>query len=181
MGLFCSCLESIEIQKKFEWRDLKELTPKEFSILKNIKLENTKQFSFEGLQFYAKVLTTHNGDNCRVCFFYKDEMIQILCKMNGYFCKENTKKIANKRLSELILNKIVKIKCGKNDIYGRTFIDVYINDPQGGSQLHVNYLMVSEKITSTEQKNESQQNFASKELSSFSEIMTASDRKIFFD
>lgn len=128
--------------------------------LKKATLEETKQFSFEGITTYGKVVSCYDGDTCRVCFFYCNQLIQTSCRMFGYdspemklpFSTPNRIQLkeaavkARDRLSQLVssgISKLVKIKFGKNDLYGRPLIDLYITNIDG-LDVHINPLMIFE-------------------------------------
>ncbi len=53
-------------------------------ILSNSSLKNVKEFSFENIDTYGKVIDCYDGDTCRISFYYKDELIQTKCRMVGY-------------------------------------------------------------------------------------------------
>jgi endonuclease YncB( thermonuclease family) len=122
--------------------------------LKNIELKDIRQFSFEGIKTKAKVLDVYDGDTIRVAFYYKEEIVQLSCRMLGYDSPEM--KISNNnpdrlkfkqmgmkardKLKTFLQNdtKLVLIHLGKNDMYGRPLIDVYVNNE------NINTKMISE-------------------------------------
>jgi len=128
--------------------------------LKKVTLDETKQFSFEGMTVYGKVLSCYDGDTCRICFFYTNKLIQTNCRMLGYDSPEmklssNTpnrielKEAAIKARDRLInlvssgISNFVKIKFSKNDLYGRPLVDLYITNIDG-IDIHINNLMIFE-------------------------------------
>lgn len=131
-------------------------------ILSTISLTEVEKFSFEGLYVYGKVIDCYDGDTCRIAFYYKNDLIQLSCRMNGYdspeikVSKDNTrreylKKIATEareRLKELVKcsdeSGLVKVKFGKFDLYGRPLVDIFVL--KDGKDLHINQIMISENF-----------------------------------
>ncbi len=97
----------------------------------------TKLFSFEGKIKYAKVVKVYDGDTIQVVFKTQKEYYRFKCRLN----RIDTPEIKSRNLSEkqkaivcrdilknIILNKIVKVRCGKFDKYGRILIELFYNN-----------------------------------------------------
>ena len=94
-------------------------------------------FSFEGDTKEAKVLSVYDGDTITVAFPFGDKMFKWTCRLTGVDTPElRTRNKQEKEfgyqvrdhLREKILKKIVTIKCGEFDKYGRLLIKVYTDD-----------------------------------------------------
>jgi endonuclease YncB( thermonuclease family) len=111
--------------------------------LSSITLDKTKPFSFENLYVYGKVVDCYDGDTCRIAFYYKDEIIQLSCRMQGYDAPEIKISVINprreylkdlaiksrdklKQLTQLSKDGLVKVKFGKNDLYGRPLVNLFV-------------------------------------------------------
>jgi endonuclease YncB( thermonuclease family) len=91
-------------------------------------------FSFNEKEFEAKVVDVYDGDTIKVVFPFKDTLYKWNCRLNGVDTPELRTKCkiekehgykARDSLREKILNKIIKIRCGNFDKYGRLLIDIY--------------------------------------------------------
>lgn len=97
--------------------------------------------SMENKIFNCKIVNVYDGDTCNGVIFYNFKFCKFKIRMHGYDSPElkplkskenreleieNAKKSKN-ALSDLILNKIVKLHCGKFDKYGRLLGTIYIN------------------------------------------------------
>jgi micrococcal nuclease len=128
-----------------------------FNNLKN-KLEkcnnDIKLFSLEGELKLCKVVDIYDGDTCKVVFDLNNCLYKWNIRMTGYDSPEirmskddperEEKKLkgleARDYLRNLILNKIVYIKCGNFDKYGRLLGTIFINKKDIVS---VNELMIN--------------------------------------
>ena len=99
--------------------------------LKNIK--DAPKFSLEGQEIQAKVVSVYDGDTIRCIFPLHDTFYKWSCRLVGIDtpeirtrCKEVKKYGYHVRdkLREKILDKIVKLKCGEFDKYGRLLVTV---------------------------------------------------------
>ena len=97
--------------------------------------QNTDHMSFENKVYYAKIVHIYDGDTMHVVFKEFGSFYRWTCRIVGVDTpelrtrNENEKKLGYKVrdiLREKLLDKIVKIKCGKFDKYGRLLIDVYV-------------------------------------------------------
>lgn len=119
----------------------------ELNLLKNSSLQGSKIFSLDGKEKFCKVVAVYDGDTITVNMFIFGKIRQFKIRMLGY----DTPEIRNKNLeekqrglaardylSDLILEKIVFVKCRGFDKYGRLLGTVYFED------ICVNELMISE-------------------------------------
>lgn len=108
--------------------------------------EQTKDipyFSLEGYETLAKVVKVYDGDTVHVVFSYFDKFYKWNCrilhvdtpelrtkdleeKKRGYECRD--------KLSALILDKVVSLKCSKFDKYGRLLVEITV--PETGLKIH---------------------------------------------
>lgn len=106
--------------------------------LQHCTRENTSEFTFENKEFICKCISVYDGDTITVAFKPFGEKIY---RYNIRLLGIDTPEIRTKNLSEKamgikvrdilrkkILNKIISLKCGKFDKYGRLLGEVYIND-----------------------------------------------------
>ena len=101
--------------------------------------KNTDFYSLDGKTFRAKVVDIYDGDTCTVVFKFNGIYTKYKVRMYGYDSSEmkplkshpERQKIilnaryAKKQLEDKILNKIVILKCGKWDKYGRLLGTIY--------------------------------------------------------
>lgn len=104
--------------------------------------EKMKCFSFKDHIFYGYPTNIYDGDTFSLLFVYKDEVIKYRCRCTGYDSPEmkpslsnqnrdNEKALAHKakeRLIELLgkhETKMIKVKCGDFDKYGRLLIEIW--------------------------------------------------------
>jgi len=115
---------------------LEEKFKEEFEVIKNCDKNNTQIFSLDGFNTIAKCVDVYDGDTITVaiCLFGKCFLFKV--RLAGI----NTPEIRNKNLEEKkmgldardyvkskILQKIINIKCGEFDKYGRLLGVVYID------------------------------------------------------
>ena len=108
--------------------------------LLNINLKNTKKFNFVNQTHYCKVIKIYDGDTITVAMEIHKKIYKYSIRMLGYDSPEmkppkNQKnrndeikaaKEARKALVDKIENKIVKIKLGDFDKYGRLLGVVFL-------------------------------------------------------
>jgi endonuclease YncB( thermonuclease family) len=104
--------------------------------------EKIKCFSFKDQIFYGYPTNIYDGDTFSLLFVYKNEVIKYRCRCTGYDSPEmkpslsnpnrdNEKELAHKakdRLIELLTKhetKMIKVKCGDFDKYGRLLIEMW--------------------------------------------------------
>lgn len=112
--------------------------------------KSTPMFSLSGQVEDAKIVDVYDGDTIRAVIILHGKPVQFIVRMLGYDSPEikprlNIKnredeiknaKIAKHVISEKILNKIVKLHCGKWDKYGRLLGVVFVDE------LNVNEYMI---------------------------------------
>jgi micrococcal nuclease len=91
-------------------------------------------FTLDNQIFECKVIKVYDGDSITVVFPYFDKLYKWNCRLSGIDTPElktknqNEKKIAfivRDKLKEKINDKIIKIKCGKFDKYGRLLCEIF--------------------------------------------------------
>ncbi len=132
-----------------------DLDNEQYEILINCE-KDSEDTSFNNIETYAKCVDVLDGDTCRIKFFYRDEISQISLRLYGINAPElrpkkgdrtvedieNEKQLAilsKRKLTKMILNKIVYVKLKHYDKYGRTLANVYINKDDAKS---INNIMV---------------------------------------
>ena len=100
-------------------------------------------FSLDGYETMAKVVKVYDGDTVHVVFKYFDKYFKWNCrilhvdtpelrtkdaeeKKRGYECRD--------KLSALIMDKVVSLKCSKFDKYGRLLVEITV--PETGIKIH---------------------------------------------
>lgn len=109
----------------------------EYNKLFDLYYKDVKKYIFEGLVLIARVYKVYDGDSINIIFKYKDEYIRRPCRIDGIDtpeisrCSEEEKALglkAKEYLSDLILEKLVKIEVLKSDKYGRELVNIYLLD-----------------------------------------------------
>jgi endonuclease YncB( thermonuclease family) len=123
-------------------------------LLENIKDVKIPKFSLKGQEFYAKCVKVYDGDTCHLIFYYNSKLSRFICRMEGYNSaelktKDENEKLkaieAKNKLSEFILNKVVLIKCGDFELYGRLLATIYLLDENKIPWLaSINMLMIEQ-------------------------------------
>jgi endonuclease YncB( thermonuclease family) len=132
-----------------------------FRFLKDRKLMNstkeTKEFSLEGKFKKCKVVDVYDGDTCKVVFYCRGKLDKWVIRMADYDTPEMRPRLDNPRRNEIIVNarrsrdyltnlimnnRLVYIKCGKFDKYGRLLGTIYLKKDNGILDNSVNQLMV---------------------------------------
>ena len=105
--------------------------------LLSLDCKNVNNFTLEGLTKTAKVVKVYDGDTITIVFKHKDEYNKWNCRIYGIDTPEIKSKnpeekkaavIARDFLKDLILEKIVTIKCLDFDKYGRLLVNVFYDD-----------------------------------------------------
>ena len=110
--------------------------------LESRTFENTPEFTFEGQHIIGKVVQVYDGDTIWVVIKIRGIYNRVRVRINGIDAPEikpslkveNRNKIiklaeeSKQFLSNLILNKVVTLKCHKYDKYGRLLADVTIEN-----------------------------------------------------
>jgi endonuclease YncB( thermonuclease family) len=118
---------------------LKKDEPKESLIIKiqNSNINNTNWFSLNGVNSLCKCIDVYDGDTVTLVIPFLNNLYKKKCRLKGIDCaeiktkniEEKTKGLESKKiLEELILNKILYIRCDKEDMYGRTLVDIYLTE-----------------------------------------------------
>ena len=95
------------------------------------------EFSFEGQFKDAKVLSVYDGDTVTLAFPLGDVMYKWSCRLSGVDTPEL--RTSNKKekefgyqvrdlLREKVLGKVLKVKCGEFDKYGRLLGELFVDD-----------------------------------------------------
>ena len=107
-----------------------------FELLSKTK-SNTSLFSLNGKTFTAKVVYIYDGDTIHVVFKVFGEYHRWNCRISGVDTPEMRTKNENEKkmgyhvrdvLREKFQDKIVQVKCGEFDKYGRLLLDVVLPD-----------------------------------------------------
>jgi len=102
--------------------------------LNSMKKDDVEDFSFNGVRKIAKVVDVYDGDSITVIFKFNGNFQKFKIRMEGYDSPEMRSKDllekeyaqkAKQALSDLILNQLVRLECGKSDKYGRILGKVY--------------------------------------------------------
>lgn len=118
---------------------------------------NTPEFSLNNFNSEGKIVSVYDGDSVHIVLplnlikmndttnINEVKLYKFNCRLNGLDTPEiRTKNIQEKEfglkvrdiLRDKILNKIVKVKCGDFDKYGRLLVDIYLED------LHINKWLI---------------------------------------
>ncbi len=107
---------------------------KEREILGKCTNENTPSLNFDGKKHFGKVVDIYDADTITVALYFHGVAYKIKCRLARIDSAEIRTKnkeekihaIAGKKyLSDLILDRIIYIHCGKWDKYGRLLVDLY--------------------------------------------------------
>lgn len=113
-----------------------------FKQYKNLlnETDSGQLFSFNDKYIYAKCVSVYDGDTMTIKFFYRGELLKYKIRLMGLDTPElKSRNLEEKELSgkikkyvsEMILNKIIKIKCYDFDKYGRILGDIYMKTDKG--------------------------------------------------
>lgn len=100
---------------------------------------DTPFFSLDGYSTSAVVVKVYDGDTIHVVFDYMGKAFKWNCRISHVDTPElRTKNLEEKKkgyevrdkLTELILNKTVKLDCGAFDKYGRLLVEITIPETQ---------------------------------------------------
>ena len=98
---------------------------------------NVKQLTLENEEKIGKVVSVYDGDTIKIVFPLNDKLYKWNCRLGRIDTPElRTKNLIEKKygylvrdkLREKILNKVVKIKCGDFDKYGRLLGGLFIKN-----------------------------------------------------
>lgn len=105
--------------------------------LSKTTLESVNELTFEGQQFYCKVLEVYDGDTVTLCFKFRNVYFKKRCRLYGINAPEiRTKNLEEKVngcksrdfLKGLLLDKIIYFHCHGWDKYGRLLGIIFLDD-----------------------------------------------------
>jgi len=113
-----------------------------------LKLEpsDIPKFSFENIEKNARIYKVYDGDTCTVLFRWKKQNINISCRIFGIDTPElRTKNLKEKKagyeakefLEGIILEKVLRVKFGKNGKYGRPLVEIFLPNGQSISDIMI--------------------------------------------
>jgi endonuclease YncB( thermonuclease family) len=117
--------------------------------INNLTLKNTKEFSFDGIITYGKVLRVHDGDTITIGFKYNDIYYKKNLRIANIDAPElhsqNVKeslacRLGRNYLASIIMNKVIIVHMSSLDKYGRILSELYTMDG-----IHLNDLMIQKK------------------------------------
>jgi micrococcal nuclease len=117
--------------------------------------KDLEMFTLEGRTLLAKVVDVYDGDTCKVnIFLFENVLKKFTVRMMGYDTPEmRTKNLVEKKygirsktiLSNLVLNKIVKLECLEFDKYGRILGNIISKD-KNNNDIHINNFMIENHL-----------------------------------
>ena len=90
----------------------------------------------EGQSVTAKVVSVYDGDSIKAIFPFNDTLLKWTCRIDGVDTPEVRTRNADEKkyglfvrdtLRDLILNKVVTLKCGELDKYGRLLVQIFVD------------------------------------------------------
>lgn len=103
--------------------------------------ENVEELNFKGQEKKGKVVSVYDGDSIKIVFPIIDDISDTLYKWNCRLINIDTPEIRTKNLKEKelgikirdilrekILNKVVIVKCGEFDKFGRLLVEVLVKE-----------------------------------------------------
>tara|TARA_Y100000813_G_scaffold106893_1_gene76436 strand:+ start:171 stop:593 length:423 start_codon:yes stop_codon:yes gene_type:complete len=96
-------------------------------------INDAPNFSLKDLVIDAKVISVYDGDTIKCIFPFKGEFFKWNCRLSGIDTPEIRTKCKKEKeygykvrdiLRNRILNKVVSLKCGSFDKYGRLLVSV---------------------------------------------------------
>ena len=99
--------------------------------------DNVPQFSLDGSKHFAKITSVYDGDTFKACFAFGGKMFIWNCRLAGVDTPELRTRnqlekkhgyIARDELRKLILGKVILLKCGEFDKYGRLLAHIEMSD-----------------------------------------------------
>ena len=134
------------------------ITESQYDILKQSD-KSIPKFSFKNKVIFGKVVKVYDGDTCQINTYIntqiQNELFRFNVRLDGYdsselkstnLIEESYAKVSKKVLSELIMDKIVLLKCSDFDKYGRILGRIYINNTSNNELLEVNEYMIQSKL-----------------------------------
>jgi len=122
--------------------------------------ENTPEFTFEGKEFICKCISVYDGDTITVAFKpFGDKIYRYNIRLSGIDTPEiRTTNLTEKTMGinvrdilwKKILNRIVVLKCGKFDKYGRILGEVYTTETNSeNNSKSINQWLIDEGMAYT--------------------------------
>ncbi len=105
----------------------------------------------DGVSVKAKIVSVYDGDSIKAIFNFHGNYLKWNCRLDGIDTPEiRTRDLKEKQyglfvrdeLKKLILDKIVTLKCGELDKYGRLLIKIYLDK----SDKSVNEWLINKKF-----------------------------------
>lgn len=106
--------------------------------LQNINCNNIKQFSFLGVESFARVAKVIDADTIAIVFYVNGQLTKLNVRLNGIDAPELKSKNVDESqgakegaqaLATLIDDKIVRVVLSKFDKYGRVLADLFTLEP----------------------------------------------------
>ena len=124
----------------------------ENTILSQCTDQNTKWLSLEGLFCECKVISVYDADTVTIALYWNNQFYKVKCRLFGIDSAEkrtknpDEKKVAlnaTKWIQNLILDKIIWVKCGKWGKYGgRMLGELYLDKNDFNTGNSINNLIV---------------------------------------
>ena len=126
----------------------------------NKTMDNTPIWSLKDKYRYVKILKVYDGDTAWIALRLDGKVYRHKIRLLGIDTPEmkppmnmpnreeeiRKAKEAKKFLSDLVENKVIKIKCGNWDKYGRLLATLYTNGSCFTSSVDINQLMIDKKL-----------------------------------
>ena len=131
------CVRSKELQfTTGNLLSIKDYEQSDDNLLENGSLK-TPLFTLNDINCTAKCVKCYDADTIHIVIYHGNKLQRFVCRLIGIDSAEirtsNMKEKAHAikardYLSDLILNKLISIQCGKFDKYGRLLITIFYND-----------------------------------------------------
>lgn len=134
------------------------ITESQYNIL-NQSDKSIPKFSFKNKVIFGKVVKVYDGDTCQINTYIntqiQNDIFRFNVRLDGYdspelkstnLIEESYAKVSKQVLNELIMDKIVLLKCYDFDKYGRILGRMYINNTINNTLLEVNEYMIQNKL-----------------------------------
>ena len=121
--------------------------------------------TFDGLCTFAKCVDVYDGDTCRLKFYYRNEITQYLVRLYGIDTPELRPRKTKNRTEESIKKekdlgikakielskkicgkKLIYVKFGKFDKYGRPLVTLFENDKNLNFYNSINNMLIKKKL-----------------------------------
>ena len=114
--------------------------------LKKLEPKDVKAFSFDGVKKYCRIVKVYDGDTCTILFRWKNQNIKTSCRIYGIDTpelrtKNKKEKVlgykAKEFLEGIILEKVLKVKFGKDGKFGRPLVEIFLHDGRSISDIMI--------------------------------------------